>query len=60
MILTQFMQLREKPEKKKKEKNKACNQSVLIFFSVFVRNCINWVHNCEDHYSFDFISALLI
>ena len=31
MILTQFMQLREKPEKKK-EKNKDCNQSVLIFF----------------------------
>ena len=32
MILTKFMQLREKPEKKKKEKNKDCNQSVLIFF----------------------------
>ena len=33
MILTQFMQLRERSlKKKKKEKNKDCNQSVLIFF----------------------------
>ena len=30
MMLTQFMQLREKPEKK--NKNKDCNQSVLNFF----------------------------
>ena len=27
---------------------------VPVFFSVFLRNCINCVHNCEDHSSFDF------
>ena len=26
----------------------------------FLRNCISCVHNCEDHSSFDFISAVLI
>ena len=31
-----------------------------IFFSGFLRNCINCVPNCEDHSSFDFISAALI
>ena len=30
------------------------------FFSGFSRNCINWVHNSEDHSSFDLISAVLI
>ena len=30
------------------------------FFSGFLRNCIYCVHNCEDHSSFDFISAVLI
>ena len=30
------------------------------FFSGFLRNCINCDHNCEDHSSFDFISAVLI
>ena len=34
---------------------------VLYFFlSGFLLNCINHVHNCEDHSSFDFISAVLI
>ena len=33
---------------------------VLIFFSGFFRNCINCVHKCEDHSSFDFISAVLV
>ena len=31
-----------------------------IFFSGFLSNCINHVHNWEDHSSFDFISADLI
>ena len=31
-----------------------------IFFSGFLHNCINHIHNCEDHSSFDFISADLI
>ena len=32
---------------------------VLFFiFSGFLRNCINCVHNREDHSSFDFISAV--
>ena len=31
-----------------------------ILFLRFLRNCINRVHNCEDHSSFDFISAVLI
>ena len=31
-----------------------------FIFSGFLRNCINCVHNCEDHSSFDFISAVLI
>ena len=26
----------------------------------FLRNCINCVHNCENHSSFDFISVVLI
>ena len=26
---------------------------------MFLRNCINRVHNCEDVSSFDFISAVL-
>ena len=26
----------------------------------FLRNCMSCVHNCEDHSSFDFISAVLI
>ena len=30
------------------------------FFSGFLRNCINCVHNCEDHSSFDLVSAVLI
>ena len=30
------------------------------FFRVFLRKHINCVHNCEDHSSFDFISAFLI
>ena len=30
------------------------------FFAGFLRNCINCVHNCEDHSSFDFISAVII
>ena len=34
---------------------------VLIFvFSGFLRNCINCVHNCEESYSFAFITAVLI
>ena len=33
---------------------------VLNIFLCFIRNCINCVHNCEDHASFDFISAVLI
>ena len=33
---------------------------VLNFFSGFLCNCINCVHNAEDHSSFDFISAVLI
>ena len=32
----------------------------LTFFSGFLRNWINCVHNCEDHSSFDFISAVFI
>ena len=31
-----------------------------IFFSGFLLNCVNHVHNCEDLSSFDFISAVLI
>ena len=31
-----------------------------IFFSGFLHNCTNHIHNCEDHSSFDFISADLI
>ena len=31
-----------------------------VFFSAFLRNCINRVHNCEDQSSFDFISEVLI
>ena len=31
-----------------------------VFFSGFLRNCINRVYNCEDHSSFDFIPAVLI
>ena len=34
---------------------------VLIFvFSGFLSNCINCVHNCEESYSFAFITAVLI
>ena len=29
-------------------------------FSGFLRNCINCVHSCEDHSSFEFISVVLI
>ena len=32
----------------------------VFFFQGFLRKCINCVHNCEDHSSFDFISAVLI
>ena len=31
-----------------------------FFFTDFIHNCINCVHNCEDHSSFDFISAVII
>ena len=31
-----------------------------IICSGFLRNCINCVHTCEDHSSFDFISAVLM
>ena len=31
-----------------------------IICSGFLRNCINCVHTCEDHSSFDFISAILM
>ena len=31
---------------------------VLNFFQASLRNCKNCDHNCEDHSSFDFISAL--
>ena len=31
-----------------------------FFFSGFFRNCINCVHKCENHSSFDFISAVLV
>ena len=30
------------------------------FFQASYANCINCVHNCEDHSSFDFISAVFI
>ena len=33
---------------------------VLNFFQASLRNCKNCVHNCEDHSSFDFISAVHI
>ena len=33
---------------------------LLNFFSGFLRNCINCVHNCEDPSSIDFISIVLI
>ena len=33
---------------------------VLNSFQTVLRNFIHCVHNCEDHSSFDFISALLI
>ena len=33
---------------------------VLNFFQASLRNCKNYDHNCEDHYSFDFISAVHI
>ena len=32
----------------------------VLNFSGFLCNCINCVHNAEDHSSFDFISAVLI
>ena len=31
-----------------------------IFFQASLRNCKNWDHKCEDHSSFDFISAVHI
>ena len=31
----------------------------VLTFSGFIRYCINCVHNCEDHSSFDFTSAVL-
>ena len=31
-----------------------------VFFPGFLRKCKNCFHNCEDHSSFDFISAVLI
>ena len=31
-----------------------------FIFSSFLRDCINCVHNCEEHSSFDFISAVHI
>ena len=31
-----------------------------FFYSGFLFDCINHIHNCEDHSSFDFISAVLI
>ena len=34
--------------------------SILLTSLDFLRNCINCVHNCEDHSSFDFISAVLL
>ena len=43
-FLTQFMQLH-----KKRENNSGLFQA-----------CINFIHNCEDHSSFDFISAFII
>ena len=43
-LLTQFMQLHKKPEK----------------ISGLFQACINRIHNCEDHSSFDFISAFII
>ena len=33
---------------------------VLNFFQASLRNCKNCDHNCEDHSSFDFISAVHI
>ena len=30
------------------------------FFSAFLRNCVDCVHNCEDHSSFDFFPAVLM
>ena len=32
----------------------------VFFFPGFLCSCINCVHNCEDHSSFDFIPAVLI
>ena len=42
--------MREKPEKKREKSPE--------FFSGFLRNCINCIHNCEDHSSFDQICTL--
>jgi len=33
--------------------------NVLSFSGFYIRNCINCVHNCEDHSSLDFTSAVL-
>ena len=54
------MQLREKPAQKNQDSTVISRSVSPEFFSVFLRNCINWVHNCEDRSSFDFISAVLI
>ena len=43
-LLTQFMQLHKKPEKN----------------SGLFQACINCIHSCEHHSSFDFISAFII
>ena len=50
----------KKPEKKKSGLQRDLGSNpveVLKFFQASLRNYVNCVHNCEDHPSFDFISA---